>query len=151
LKESKSPILFLFVGDGPEKDHIVAMAKKKKLDDMCVFLGRRNDVSDLLQASDLLVLPSIKEGLPVTVVEAQAVGLPCLISDSITREVNIGNVMFSELDSNKWSNLICQLNILSDDERKARSESFNLSKFNIFHESRRVEQLYLKMVERDEK
>ena len=51
-----------------------------------IFTGVRSDVADLMQAMDVFILPSLYEGLPVTMVEAQASGLPCLISDKVPRE-----------------------------------------------------------------
>ena len=50
------------------------------------FLGVRSDVADLMQTMDVFVFPSLYEGLPVTMVEAQASGLPCLISDKVPPE-----------------------------------------------------------------
>ena len=52
-----------------------------------MFLGVRRDVNELMQAADVLVFPSLFEGLPVTLVEAQCTGLPCVISDNIPSEV----------------------------------------------------------------
>ena len=51
-----------------------------------ILTGVRNDVAELLQAMDVFVFPSIYEGLPVTIIEAQAAGLPCLISDKVPIE-----------------------------------------------------------------
>ena len=64
--------------------------EKNKLKDSVLFLGVRDDIPDLLQAMDLLVFPSLFEGLPVSILEAQAAGLPCVISDRISRETDIG-------------------------------------------------------------
>ena len=59
------------------------------------LLGSRNDVANILQAMDVFLFPSLWEGLPVTVVEAQAAGLPCIISDTITEEVKLSsNVIY---------------------------------------------------------
>lgn len=55
------------------------------------FLGIRSDVADLMQAMDVFVFPSLYEGLPVTMVEAQAAGLPCLISDKVPSECILTN------------------------------------------------------------
>lgn len=52
--------------------------------------GLRSDISDVLQAIDIFLFPSIYEGMPLSVVEAQASGLPCIISDAVTKMVNIG-------------------------------------------------------------
>ena len=62
------------------------------------FLGVRSDIANLMQGMDLFLFPSLFEGLPVVLVEAQAAGLKCLISDSITRETDItGRIEFVSL------------------------------------------------------
>jgi len=89
-KEHPKSKLILIGGQGPEKeilDGVKKQVQEKGLNDAVVFLGVRNDVSRLLQAADVFVFPSIFEGLPGAVVEAQAAGLPCVISDKITSEV----------------------------------------------------------------
>ena len=89
VKNRNSDLALLLVGDGELKNNIQNLVNKKKLQDDVFFLGQRDDVYKLLQASDLFLLPSLWEGLPVSVVEAQASGLPCIISDKITDEVVI--------------------------------------------------------------
>ena len=55
-----------------------------------MFLGIRSDINRLLQAFDVFVFPSLHEGLPVSLIEAQGSGLPCIISDEISKEVDLG-------------------------------------------------------------
>jgi glycosyltransferase involved in cell wall biosynthesis len=59
------------------------------LTDSVILTGNRSDVAELMQAMDTLAFPSLWEGLPTTVVEAQATGLPCIISDRITEDVDL--------------------------------------------------------------
>jgi glycosyltransferase involved in cell wall biosynthesis len=79
----------LLVGDGPLLPAIKNKVSEYNLEDKVEFLGVRSDVDHLLQAFDLFIFPSLYEGLPVTVIEAQGAGLPCLISNSITTEVDM--------------------------------------------------------------
>lgn len=80
----------LLIGDG-ELRHVVETAINKNKVNNCVILaGLRSDISDVLQAMDIFLFPSIYEGMPLSVVEAQASGLPCIISDAVTKMVNIG-------------------------------------------------------------
>ena len=67
----------------------------------CVrFLGVRGDVNRMLQGMDAFVLPSLYEGLPVTMIEAQAAGLPCTISDRVPKQCDVtGNVQVVSLDA----------------------------------------------------
>jgi glycosyltransferase involved in cell wall biosynthesis len=83
----------LIIGDGELKHDIEAQVKELKLDDAVIMTGMRSDVPELLQAVDVFLFPSAWEGLPVTVIEAQAAGLPCLISDAITNEVCISELV----------------------------------------------------------
>ena len=79
----------VWVGSGGLREEVDKRIKKEKLEDKIMMLGMRMDVAELLQAMDVFLLPSFNEGLPVSVIEAQASGLPCLISNSITNEVDI--------------------------------------------------------------
>ncbi|MEY2192764.1 glycosyltransferase family 1 protein [Neobacillus sp. BF23-41] len=85
----------LLVGDGPLKTSIEKKAVQKGLLDKVKFLGLRSDINRLLQAFDVMLFPSLHEGLPVTLIEAQGAGLPCVISDVITDEVDIGANLIS--------------------------------------------------------
>ena len=68
-------------GDGPERDDFVAATKAAGIDDRVLFSGFVNDVYSQMAAADVLVLPSWSEGMPNVVVEAFALGVPCLLSD----------------------------------------------------------------------
>ena len=71
-----------------------------------IFTGVRKDIPSLLFAMDVFVFPSLYEGMPNAVIEAQASGLPCLISERISRDANVnGYVRFMPLDRDyeKWA------------------------------------------------
>ncbi len=76
----------MLVGDGALRKEMEEKAKTMGLFDKLIFTGVRSDVPELMQAMDVFVFPSLYEGLPVTLVEAQASGLPCLISDKVPME-----------------------------------------------------------------
>lgn len=88
------------VGDGYMKEEIKRLVDEYGLDGKILFLGNRPDVSQILQAFDVYLMPSLYEGLPVSVVEAQAAGLPCVLSDTIDRSCDVtGNVRFLPLNA----------------------------------------------------
>ena len=89
LRKLRPDALLLLVGDGELRPDIERKIKELGLEASVLMPGNRSDVAELMWAMDVLAFPSKWEGLPVTVVEAQAAGLPCLISDRITREVDI--------------------------------------------------------------
>ena len=85
-KQHNNTVLML-VGDGELKTDIENKAKEYGLIDSVIFTGVRKDVPALLSAIDIFLFPSLYEGMPNTVIEAQASGLKCLISDTITSQV----------------------------------------------------------------
>lgn len=93
----------LLVGDGPTMDEIKDKAKELGILDYIIFTGARSDVSELLQAMDVFLLPSFFEGFCISLLEAQSVGLPCVTSDIIPGEVQI-------------TDLITKLNLNDNDE-----------------------------------
>ena len=77
---------YWWIGSGTMDDELAACVARKDLGGHIRLLGNRSDTPRLYQAMDAFLLPSLFEGLPVTAVEAQAAGLPCFLSDAITRE-----------------------------------------------------------------
>ncbi len=76
----------LLVGDGDLKREIEALTTELGIRDNVIFAGLRSDVNRILQAMDVFLFPSTYEGLPLSIIEAQAAGLPCLISDKVPIE-----------------------------------------------------------------
>lgn len=82
--------MFLLVGDGPLRPSIEAKVASYSLQDHFVFTGVRDDVPTLMKgAMDAFLFPSLREGLPITLLEAQAAGLKCVISDLISAEADL--------------------------------------------------------------
>jgi len=77
IEQIKS-VKFFFVGEGELESELKALIKKKYLEDYFVFTGYRHDVPLLLSAFEILVMPSLFEGLCFTVIEAQAMGIPVI-------------------------------------------------------------------------
>jgi len=86
LPEQKQNARLLLVGDGERRASCEARAETLGLRKQVLFLGLRDDIPALLSAADTFVLPSLHEGLPLTLVEAQCAGLPCVASDRVTLE-----------------------------------------------------------------
>lgn len=95
----------LLIGEGELKEQITAQAERLGISDRIIFMGIRNDIPRLLAAADLFVFPSFYEGMPNTVIEAQALSLHCLVSENVTKQANItGLVEFLPLgDAKEWA------------------------------------------------
>lgn len=102
-KKNRDAVLLL-IGRGTLEDEIKDKVNKLGLTSVVYFLGVRSDIVALMNAMDILVFPSLHEGLPVTLVEAQATGLPCLVSDTVSEEAKITKLCkFIPLnDINQW-------------------------------------------------
>ena len=81
--------ILMIIGDGPSRNQLERMSKAYGIESSVLFLGTRDDVPALLQAMDVFALPSKWEGFPVAALEAQAAGLPCLISQNVTKQAGI--------------------------------------------------------------
>lgn len=96
----------VFVGDGVLKTQMVQKVNAYNLNSKITFLGLRDDIPTILKAADCMIMPSLHEGFPVVLVEAQVAGTPSLISDSIAKEVDLGVdlIQFESLNAaeEKW-------------------------------------------------
>ncbi len=109
LRIGINAMLFI-AGDGELRADLEKQSKKLKIDNKVRFLGNRSDVNCLYQAMDVMLLPSFHEGFPVTLTEAQASGLYCLVSDRVSTETNIiGTVQYLSIDKEdniEWVNAL---------------------------------------------
>ncbi len=87
IRVRRPDAVLLLAGDGPCETDLRRLAEHLGVAEAVHFLGRRSDVAALLSAMDCLLLPSLHEGFPIVALEAQASGLPCLLSATITEEV----------------------------------------------------------------
>ena len=81
--------VLLVIGTGEDEELIRGWIREFALEDRVLLAGQRFDIPQVLSAMDVFVFPSLHEGMPNTVIEAQATGLPCIIADTITTEANI--------------------------------------------------------------
>lgn len=91
-KRDDSAVL-LWAGTGEMEEEIKSLCKSFGLERRIIFLGKQNNVNRLYQAADVFLLPSLFEGLPIVGIEAQVSGLPCLISDTVTKETAITDLV----------------------------------------------------------
>lgn len=134
IKSLKQDAVLLLVGDGYLFDEIKEKVNKLGLEDSVKFLGLRTDISDLMQGMDMFLFPSLFEGLPVVLVEAQAAGLKCVTSTGVTKESNITNSLeFIDLNLNskEWAKQILNMDLSRKDYSQILKEKGYDSHTNI--------------------
>lgn len=131
IAKKRPDAYLILVGDGERKEQIREKVKKIDLENRVIFTGVRGDVPALLSAFDVFLFPSLYEGMPNTVIEAQATGLPCVISDTITKEADItGLVQYIPLTASpeEWAKKA--IDCVSQ-ERMDTKEDFLREKYDI--------------------
>ena len=141
-KDNKN-IELLLIGNGNLYNNIKEKVKKLKLEKSVKFLGVRKDINELYQAMDCFILPSKFEGFPLTAAEAQANGLPCLFSDTITRTVKLNdNVKFIDInDKYKWSK-----EMETTELKRVSKLSKNIKKYDIKYVTKELSRIYEKEI-----
>lgn len=136
----------LLVGDGDMRLMAEDLVDKLCLSDSVIFAGLRTDIPELLQIMDFFVFPSLWEGLPLSVLEALSSGLPCIISDHITRSIMIGpNIHSLQIESEPkvWANFIANYNLTSREKTCiVAAESITEAGYNIRNETENLEEMY---------
>lgn len=141
----------ILIGEGPLKDTIIDKVKEKGLQDKVLFLGIRHDINKILSAIDYFLFPSIFEGVPLTLIEVQANGIPIVMSDNISKEVTISDNCFrlSLKDEEKWLNKILNIKKENTEQRIKRNELIKQTNFNIKIQAKKLQKIYLKYAKED--
>ena len=133
----------LMVGDGPDRNALISKLQEKGLEDRYLILSNRNDVSDLLNVMDVFVFPSLYEGIPLSLIEAQIAKKPCFISDRINPQATISNLVTRlplEAGAENWAKAIV-------DYKKPERTVVNDTDWNIVNITKELEQLYCVLLE----
>lgn len=136
--------VFLWVGvDAGAKQELVNRINELGLREHFVFTGVRADVNRLLQGMDAFVFPSFWEGLPLSLIEAQASGLPCFISDTLSKEINITGLC-TYLPLEKWD-LWCNSIINCDYQRQVTRQHIIDAGYDIHTTAAWMQEFYLNL------
>lgn len=134
MADMKRNVKLLIVGEGELREELENLISSLDLKDFVMLLGTRADINQFYQAADVFVLPSFHEGFPVTLTEAQSAGLPCIVSNTISRETDItGAVKFLPIDEDSysdWAEAIERITY-SAEERKKRGQIVINNHFDI--------------------
>ncbi len=142
LKKINNNSVLLIIGDGTDRQMLEDKAERLGVRESVKFLGLRNDANELYQAMDCFVFPSVHEGFPLTLIEAQASALPCLVSDTVTRDTKINeNVDFASIndDVSVWCEKIDKLISFN---RSSIDVSKLIKEFDLKEKTKELEKLY---------
>ena len=137
--------VLLLIGMGELLERIQKKVVVLHLEDSVLFLGARSDIHRYLQAMDCFVFPSIYEGLPLSVIEAQAAGLPCLISNGISDQciiTDLVRVLPLEMSETEWASRVVEC---SSVRRTNRTEEIIKAHFDVTENVRWLEEFYLNL------
>lgn len=140
-KLNKDSVL-LIVGDGEEREAIEQKAKKLGIENKVIFTGTRTDTESLMSAMDIMVFPSLHEGLPVVLIEAQATKLPCLIADTVSRySKQNDNIEFMSLKQTpeEWAKKAVEL---AECDREKASTAELEKNYDIKKIAKKLEKIY---------
>ncbi len=143
IHKRNSNTILVLAGVGELMDQAKLRAEELGISENIKFLGFRTDVFELLQAMDVYIMPSLYEGFPVTGVEAQVSGLPCIFSDTITREACLlDSTKYLSLDESDavWAEVA--LASANDANREASKEALKKQGFDIKDMAKKLELIY---------
>lgn len=149
LLEKKPDSMLVLVGKNESNPWVEERIKELGIQDSVIVTGVRSDIPDLLKAMDAFLFPSLHEGLPVTLVEAQASGIKCLVSDAVTEEVKItDNLEFMSLEkpADAWADKL--LEHADGYERQDTYQQIVDAGYDIQSNVRWLENFYLEAAER---
>ncbi|MBQ8279992.1 MAG: glycosyltransferase family 1 protein [Roseburia sp.] len=143
IKELRPDSVLWLLGDGELRSEIEEKIKNLGLTDSVKLFGMVKNAKELYQAMDVMVMPSLFEGLPMVGVEAQASGLPCVFADTITKEVDVVGCPYLALSETPkvWAETAIELT--GEKERRSYPAELDKLGFNIKLEAKRLEELYL--------
>lgn len=134
----------LLVGQGDLEQMIRDKVEALGLSNRVIFAGVRSDVNALMQAMDVFAFPSLFEGLPLVAVEAQAAGLPCIVSDRVPwgceKTQGLVNFLPLEAGAERWAEQILSTARI---ERRDTSDQIKASSFDIRENAAALQQFYL--------
>ena len=143
LTEKHNDTILVLVGEGPLMNGIKGKVSDLGLIDNVQFLGRRNDVSRLLNGADVFFLPSLFEGFPVVSIETQTNGLPIVMSEGVTKESDITNLSSFVSFASPMDDWISALMKESYRDRKIYADKVRDKNYDLNVEAAKLRQFYL--------
>lgn len=144
ILQKHSDSRLLLVGDGELRKDVEDKCRRAGIENKVIFTGVRTDVAELMQGMDVFLFPSLFEGLGIVAVEAQAAGMPCLISDKVPMECRKTKGLVHQIElaagAEKWADMALKY---AGTERKNTRKQIEESGFDIHKNAEKLQQFYL--------
>lgn len=149
ILDTEDNAVLLLIGDGELRAQIKDKVEQLEMVESVRFLGVRADTDKLLQAMDVLVFPSLFEGVPVTLIEAQSSGLPCVVSDRVPQETKITDLIYFfslQKRAGQWAEKVleCAATPRRDYARQVLDSGYDIKKTTTF-----LQTLYLGVLDEE--
>lgn len=142
--------LLLIVGTGPDEKKIKARVKEHPYKNRIILYGETDNPTALYSAMDIFVFPSKYEGLPVVLLEAQISGLPCVVSNKITSEVDLGDLIWESIDDapKQWAKAVLSVKCRSEKERIAYRQKHlkTIRSYDITQSVKQLDEIYVALI-----
>ena len=139
--EKNDRMYLLCLGEGEQGQYLRKLIAELGIADRACCMEWQENVEDYLQVMDVFCLPSRFEGFPISVVEAQAAGLSCLVADTVTEEIKLTNrVHFLPLEKERWAEALLKCN--TDVQRTGWDEEVARAGYNVRHAAKKLENMY---------
>ncbi|WP_416150479.1 glycosyltransferase family 1 protein [Salipaludibacillus sp. HK11] len=145
LVDENISVCLLLIGDGNLKEELMNKVKEMDLSNHVRFAGLQQDVNVALHSMDVFVFPSLYEGLGLVLLEAQASGLPCIVSDAIQPEADLGLGLVTTLslsNTNKWTEQIKNVAKVKELDNKKITDAFESNGFSTKATITKLQEVY---------
>ena len=142
--------VLLLVGTGPNFNRVKGIIDNSLYKNQIILYGVTKETRAMYSAMDVFVFPSRYEGLPVVLLEAQMTGLPCIVSDKVTREVDFGEIQWLSIEDapTNWAKSILQTAVKSNVQRRNyRSKHITrIQRYDINQTVNQLDRIYERLV-----
>ncbi|MBP3802138.1 MAG: glycosyltransferase [Clostridia bacterium] len=144
--QKKQDAILLLIGSGELEERIKEKVKLLNISDKVFFLGYRDDVHNILNAIDILIFPSLHEGLPISLIEAQTNGLTVFVSNGVPDETNISDnfIKIKSNDKKYWCETILNTGINAEEREYAYKNTIK-NGYDIKETTKKLEEIYKKI------
>lgn len=153
VAQKRSDVVLMIIGTGPDEEKIRMQAEKHPYNGRIILYGETSNPTAFYSAMDVFVFPSRFEGLPVVLLEAQISGLPCIVSDKVTQEVDLGDVIWRsiEADPERWADAVMEIKKRSEQVRIEYKEKHltQIKKYDIAQSVKQLDRIYTDLMQKN--